>query len=476
MSSSTAAGARQHPAGADPALRFVITAGVWLVGMFALLRSAWIRQGLLDPFAHLQQRVTAELLGAPTTGVVIDASCSGGDAMVLCLGVLLAYPATWRERLRGISIGFALILGLNLLRIATLSAVVGNPPLFDLLHLYVWRAVLIVAVGTYAFAWMHSVGRRRDAAAAPGRARVLRFAVLASLCAGAYFAASPWLLGGGVTQAATRQVAAWGAGILGALGISATAAGSILSTPRGSFLVTPECVVTPLIPLYVAVLFTVPLSAARRAVGLLFAPPAFFLLGVARLLVLALPAFLVPSYTLAIHAFSQFLVALLIIVATVFMLREGPLRERARRAGLAIFGFVAAGVIAGPVWTRAINVVTSGLQGLLLDGAHAYPDPQGAMAMLPAFQLALAVGLYVACGTSGARLRPATAAAVLAGVQIVVVTLLAESYAHLGLSLHVALVRAFAVLVPVALVLPLERGVRAARAPAEVTDAVKQPG
>lgn len=454
----------------------MIVAGAWLVGLFALLRSAWIRQGLLDPFARLQQRVTAELLGAPTTGVVIDASCSGGDAMVLCLGVLLAYPATWRERLRGISVGFALILGLNVLRIATLSAVVDNPALFDLLHLYVWRAVLIVAVATYAFAWMHSVGKRRDADTVPGRARVLRFALLASLCAGAYFALSPWLLGSGATQAATRQVAAWGAAVLGVLGISATATGSVVSTARGSFLVTPECVVTPLIPLYVALLFTVPLSAARRAVGLLLAPPAFLLLGVVRLLVLALPAFLVPSYVLAIHAFSQILVALLIIVATVFAVMHGSLRERIRRVALAILAFAAAGIVAGPVWSRAIVAVTSGLQALVLDGAHAYPDPQGAVAMLPAFQLALAIGLYVACGTSRARLRLAAAAAALAGVQIVVVTLLAESYAHLGLSPHVALVRAFAVLVPVVLVLPLERGVHAARAPAEVTDAVKQPG
>jgi len=472
--SSTATGTVRHPTGADPALRFVITAAVWLIGMFAVLRSAWVRQGLLDPFARLQQQLTAELLGAPTTGVVIDASCSGGDAMVLCLGVLLAYPASWRERLRGISIGFALILALNILRIATLSAVADNPPLFDLLHLYVWPAFLIVAVATYAFAWMHSVGKQR-AAAAPGRARVLRFALLASLSAGLYFALSPWLLPGGAVQAATRSVAAWGAGILGALGISATAAGSVLSTPRGSFLVTPECVITPLIPLYVALLFTLPLSAARRTVALLLAPPVFFLLGVVRLLVLALPAFLVPSYSLAIHAFSQFLVALLIIVATVFTVTAGSLQERAGRAGLAIAGFAATGIVAGPLWARAIGALVYGLQQLA-HGPHAVPDPQGAVALLPAFQLALAVGLYLACGTARARLRPVAAAAILAGLQIVLLTVLAEAFAHLGLTLHVALVRAVAVLVPVALVLPLERGMHLARQPAEVGPPVKQPG
>ena len=90
--------------------------------------------------------------------------------LALCLGAILAYPVRWRTRLVGAGVGLALILALNTLRIGTLGRLAASPSLFDAFHVYVWPAVLSLAVAGYVFAWMRLADRQRQAgsAAAPG--------------------------------------------------------------------------------------------------------------------------------------------------------------------------------------------------------------------------------------------------------------------------------------------------------------------
>ena len=90
--------------------------------------------------------------------------------------------------------------------------------------------------------------------------------------------------GGGVHRAALRRRSSRGSAF------SATATGNVLSTARGRFLVTQECISTPLIPVYLAAVCAYSTTWRRRAVGVLAALPLFIVLGIARLLVVALPA------------------------------------------------------------------------------------------------------------------------------------------------------------------------------------------
>jgi hypothetical protein len=240
--------------------------------------------------------------------------------------------------------------------------------------------------------------------------------------------------------------------------------------------VTPECVATPLIPVYLAAVFSMSMTAARRLVALLIAPLLFVALATARLLVLALPAALIPSYDSAIHAFSQLFVALLLIVVAALVLNGGPVRRRARLAAAAVGVFAAVGIVVGPLWSRAITAATELIQGWLLHAGHHYADAQGALAMLPAFQLALGAALYVALRGLDTRLRPPAAAAALATLQIALLLLVAESFVHLGLEPHVSVLRAGAILVPVLLVWPLERGLQAPARRPRVEGALEQPG
>ena len=357
-------------------LRFALTAGAWFVGLFGVMRLGWVERQLLVPFAQLQERVADQLTGAPTDAVYVDASCSGGDAMALCLGAVLAFPATWSARLRGAGIGLLVIAAFNIVRIGNLSLVAAHPTLLDLLHIYIWPAILIVVAVAYVYAWM----RRQMGPAASGAGSdpgvawhgpARRFLLLTVVGTVAYFAAAGWVYESALLRTLGVWVAMTSAGILAALGVSATASGNIVTTTHGAFIVTQECIATPLIPVYMAGALAVPLTRWRRAAALGAAPAIFFLLGVARLLVLALPTTLIASHTVAIHAFSQVLVAGLLVAGLAWLsARSAGHQHPARRAVGAIGVGIVAAVVVGPLWSDLLHRAVDGGQLLVQHGGH----------------------------------------------------------------------------------------------------------
>ena len=254
-------------------LRFALTAGAWFIGLFGLMRLGWVERQLLVPFAQLQERVADQLTGAPTDAVYVDASCSGGDAMALCLGAVLAFPAPWSARLRGVGVGLLVIAAFNIVRIGNLSLVAVYPSLLDILHVYVWPAILILVAVAYVYAWMrrqmgpavHGAGSD-PGAAWHGPAR--RFLLLTVVGTAAYFAAAGWVYESALLRTLGGWVAMTSAGILAALGVSATAAGNVVRTTHGAFIVTQECIATPLIPVYVAGALAVPFARWQRVAAL----------------------------------------------------------------------------------------------------------------------------------------------------------------------------------------------------------------
>ena len=142
--------------GGDGMLRFTLTIGAWFVGLFGLMRLPWVERKLLTPFAEVQQDVADQLTGAPSDLVYADASCSGGDPMALCIGAIFAFPATWGARMRGVAAGLTLITAVNVVRIGHLRVIAENRPLLDLLHNYVWPAILILVSALFVYVWIPS--------------------------------------------------------------------------------------------------------------------------------------------------------------------------------------------------------------------------------------------------------------------------------------------------------------------------------
>ena len=434
------------------ARNFALRAVAWSLGLFGLLRLPWIQSHALLPVTHAQARVATALFAAtPVPGLPVDVTlaCSGADATALCLAAVIAYPATWRMRLAGGGAGLALILSLNTLRIGTLGRAVASPAWFNTLHVYVWPAVLTLAIAGYVFGWMRFADRRpassRERQPSPSAAARLapqstrRFIFFAATFLLLFLAASPFYLDSPSVLALAGFIARAAAVTLGVVGVNAHAAANMLWTPRGAFLVTQECISTPLIPIYLAAVCTYSTTWRRLTLGALATLPLFIALGIARLLVVALPDAVMASPLFFVHAFYQLLLGAVVVFLAALW----------RHGGRAALGHALIGVIAGVLFVAVLGPlfvrVVSYPVGAPLD------DPQGAIAFLPAFQAGLYLALWVAALIS---YRAVGWKRFLAGFAILGLTQTAGLLAlHVltlsGLTAHVRDVRGWAVAGPV---------------------------
>ena len=412
-----------------------------------------------------------QLTGAPSNLVYADASCSGGDPMALCLGAIFAFPATWSARLRGAAIGLLAITALNIVRLGNLSLVAADRSLLDLLHVYIWPAILILVAAGYVYWWMSRQGTDTDGGAGgfgavglSGAAR--QFLLLTVLFVVAYFALTPLVYESPVVNVLAGWVAVVGGGMLAAAGTTVNVSGALLRTSHGSFLVTQECIFTPLIPVYLAGVLSVPLSRRRRVLALAATPFIFFAVGISRLLVLAVPRAVIPAHDVAIHAFSQTLVAIILVAAAAIWAGTPSGARRtggAGRGGLAIVaGFLLAGA-AGLFWGDLIAGATGWIQTLAGHGGHQFSDEQGALAILPAFQLGLFAALWLALGAARSWRRALAGFGLLALLQLVLLPPLGELAVHFGLDPHIGLIRTWAIAAPLGMVWLLWRPAAAGR-------------
>ncbi len=449
--------------GRTRAAEFVLRAAAWSIGIFGLLRLDWVEQHGLLPLTQLQGCVAAGLCGTPAGPITATLACSGADVLAICLGAILAYPVRWRTRLVGAASGVAVILALNTLRIGTLGRLAASPSLFNAFHVYVWPAALLLAVGGYVFAWMRFADRRQPpvsrsiptfATATPPAEYAIfrptrRFALLAAALLLIFTAAAPLYLQSTHLLSVAAFIARAAAAALRLLGIEAVATANQLWTSRGSFLVTQECISTPLIPIYLAAVLAFGGSWRARLPALLAAVPLFVGLGIARLLVVALPVSLAASPVYLIHAYFQILLAVVVVFLAALWRR--PDRGTATcRALLGVGSGIAFVLLLGGPHTRLIQHAARVLGGAGIAGIVGPPpdDPQGAIALLPAFQVGLYLALVVAAGAAFAWRRFVAGLALLGLSQLATLMVLSLLAGRVGTSLQVQGVRAWAVAAP----------------------------
>jgi exosortase/archaeosortase family protein len=418
------------------ASNYVLRAVAASLGLFALLRLTWIQARLVLPVTQMQAGLAAGIFGTATAPVEVTLACSGADALALFLGAVLAYPAGWRTRLTGSAAGVALILGLNTIRIGTLGRAAASPAWFTALHLYIWPAVLTLAIAGYVLGWMRVADHapRRDMLAGlPEPSR--RFVGLTIVFLVIFLATSPFYLESSVVLALSGVVARGAAAALGLAGISAHATANVLWTARGGFLVTQECIATPLIPVYLGAVCAYSPTWRRLALGVVATLPIFVALGAVRLLLVALPAS-VGSPLLLVHAFYQLLFGAIVVCLAAFWRHGGA------AAGHAAGGIAAgalSGILLAPLLARAIAYA----------GGAPLDDPQGAITFLPAYQVSLYVALWVAAVPIGGWRRFAAGCAIL-GLTLTGSFLAFHALAaYTDAAVHVRDVRAWAVVGPV---------------------------
>jgi exosortase/archaeosortase family protein len=412
---------------------------LWELTFFVLLRQAWVERHALEPLARAQETI-AHWYGAPQqASIAVTADCSGADVMALCFGVLLAYPVSWRRRLTGMTGALAIILTLNTLRIVTLL-LASSPQAIQRLHLVVWPIVIVFALALYVSWWMRASGQHGESP----KWRASRFAAAASGLLLLYAATAPWTM----TSPAVARAGAWtvdaGSALLQSIGLPASGAGDVMTTPRGSFQVTPECLLTPLLPVSLAAILVVPWSVRRRMVAIALVLPVFFALGVTRLIALALPAAIATTPLVAVHGFYQFVGGIALIgVASAAARHLTPVPGGALRwrAGWSFAAGIAGAFVAAMVAGSATHTLTT-------IPRDAY---QGALASLPAYHVGLLAGFWIVL-TNGRRPgRALIALCLLAAGDVGMLALIGEAETRLGVAPHVLVIRAWAIGAPAAL-------------------------
>lgn len=450
-------GTSRHP---TDARTFILLGLAGSLVLFGILRIPWVESHLVLPLTLLQGEFSNLLFGAPRLPVQVTLECSGADALALCVGAVLAFPARLGARLAGAAGGIALILVLNTLRIGTLGLVAAAPSWFDMLHLYVWPAILMLAISGYVFGWMRLAEPRpaaREATLAqtpapppPALRPTWRFIVLTAGLLIAFAAAAPLYLDSPFVLALGGVIASAAAALMAGFGAGAQATSNVLSTSRGAFIVTQECIATPLLPVYVAAVITYATSRRWLAAGLVATLPLFTLLGILRLLVVAVPATIMASPLFVVHAFYQLLLGAIVVWVA------ARWRHGSSHASL----YAGAGVLAGALFAAMLGPGYAWLGSLA--AAPPLDDPQGALAFLPSFQAGLYLALCVAAFAAGNWLRVLAGLGVLVGSQVTGMFML-YSLAAIGITANVRDVRAWAVAAPVLIFAAVSTRVRTAR-------------
>jgi hypothetical protein len=202
-----------------------------------------------------------------------------------------------------------------------------------------------------------------------------------------------------------------------------------------------------LIPIYLSAVVTYARTWRLLAVGVLGTAPIFVLLGIMRLLVVAVPA-VVATPLVMVHAFYQLLLGgVVVFVAALW--RHGGMRGV--RHGLA--GLTLAGLFGWAVAPWIVRFVTYPVSAPL-------DDPQGALALLPPFQFALYVALWVAAFAAAGWWRFLAGFGALALTQTAVLLTIQALNTHAGLSAHVRDIRGWAVVGPLLIVAAVVNGAR----------------
>ena len=165
-------------------IRFFVTFLVLQAGLFGAELTPWVQEHLVLPWTNLIAATSAGLVtlfdpGVVATGKVlqskangfavsIESGCNGVEATIVLVAAILAFPAPWKSRLIGLSVGVVAVQGLNIIRVISLFYLgQWDLAVFEWAHLYVWQALIMLDV---LIVWLIWVRTLPATATAPARA------------------------------------------------------------------------------------------------------------------------------------------------------------------------------------------------------------------------------------------------------------------------------------------------------------------
>ena len=157
--------------------RFFVIFVVCLVVLFRIDMLDSVQQRVADPWTQWLATASANLISVFDTDVLhqgrilmskatgfavsIEAGCNGIEAAIVLIAGMVAFPASWTQKLLGMTLGFAAVQAVNLLRIISLYYLgQWNLPVFEFAHLYLWQALIMLDVLVVCLLWIRWTARR----------------------------------------------------------------------------------------------------------------------------------------------------------------------------------------------------------------------------------------------------------------------------------------------------------------------------
>ena len=144
--------------------KFVIA----LLGFYALVALNPVNDHVIVPFTEVIARAAGFLLRGIGENVEVDGTlirlsrftmdvkngCNGVEAMLLLVAAILAFPASLRSQLIGLTIASVAIQVLNLFRVSCLVWLgQHHREIFDFFHVAVWQSIVILAAISMFVLW-----------------------------------------------------------------------------------------------------------------------------------------------------------------------------------------------------------------------------------------------------------------------------------------------------------------------------------
>ncbi len=163
-------------------VRFFVLFLIIQAGLFGFELTPWGQQWVVVPWTNTLAAICAgivklfdpqvlahgKVLQSADNGfaVAIEAGCNGVEATIVLIAAILAFPASWRNKLIGLAVGIVAVQGLNIVRVVSLFYLgQWNFKVFEWAHLYVWQALIMLDVMIVWLLWVRALPRAAPAIA-----------------------------------------------------------------------------------------------------------------------------------------------------------------------------------------------------------------------------------------------------------------------------------------------------------------------
>lgn len=152
---------------------FLLFLGIQL-SLFGINLLHWVQDHAVLPWTKLLAQISAGLvtwfdataaaqgkvLWNTTTGfgVSIEPGCNGIEACIVLCAAVLAFPASWRQKIKGLILGCVAVQALNVVRVISLYYLgQWDATAFDFAHRFLWQGLIMLDVLVVWLFWVRRV-------------------------------------------------------------------------------------------------------------------------------------------------------------------------------------------------------------------------------------------------------------------------------------------------------------------------------